>query len=599
MEDELTPEERVVQYVSQNNPEALQLLLDELRNDYTVDVDQYIRDENDIILDTQLTIAVKKGFVQVAEILIEYGADINVQIKGGNSALHLAVQNNDESMAIMLLQMGIDHQLLNDNKETAIVMAIRLHLHKMVISLLENGAIYDFKQKDENGMIPFHKTAFEGNIKLLETFLEIGQAPCQRDHKGNTILHYAAMNDKKEVFELLSKRGELNQNILNLENNEGNTPLFICVNSNNWDLVKLLIKYGANFEYLSSKDGKSILHRAVLEKNMDIIDKLITGNKFKVGLVDKENNTALHYAAINGDYEIAKYLLDKKADFTVVNNNGDTPLHCACFFGNYKIASLLLDIKKSDPNIVNNRKRTPLHESALQGQVGLIKLLLDKKAEIDMEDDEGHTALELAILSNQQEYATELIKFGAKVERPHKSDCETLLQFVIGKNFEMVAEAMIEAGASVDKKDKLGRFPIHNAVLQNSLRIVKALTQHNCDINVQEDVELCTPLMLACKQKNVEITDWLLQCNACLSIVDINKWTCLHHACKETEEKIVSLLLEKDVDVNASDKDGKSPLHVAVEMDNYKIAELLIDKNANIEQKDFKGRTPLHIAVER
>ena len=77
---------------------------------------------------------------------------------------------------------------------------------------------------------------------LIISFLESGTAVTGKDKKGNTALHYAAMNpsgsDAKIAAELLLDFGADPAAI----NNQGESPLDIATEDKNEALVKLLLR---------------------------------------------------------------------------------------------------------------------------------------------------------------------------------------------------------------------------------------------------------------------------------------------------------------------------------------------------------------------
>jgi len=105
----------------------------------------------------------------------------------------------------------------------------------------------------------------------------------------------------------------------------------------------------------------------------------------------KGNNTALHFAAIEGNTEIVKLLLetvseegqDKLIEF-VMKENGHklTALHFAAYKGHEEIVKLLLKTFSKKSKLIeyvmkeNDNKSTALHFAAHKGRDEIVNLLL-------------------------------------------------------------------------------------------------------------------------------------------------------------------------------------------------------------------------------
>ena len=83
--------------------------------------------------------------------------------------------------------------------------------------------------------------------------------------------------------------------------------------------------------------------------------------------LDENQYTALHYAAINDDTEIATNLISNGADVNAQNKDFYTPLHFAIQKGNTEVVSLLLARDDIDVNTQNKDLYTPLHFARLGG----------------------------------------------------------------------------------------------------------------------------------------------------------------------------------------------------------------------------------------
>ena len=92
--------------------------------------------------------------------------------------------------------------------------------------------------------------------------------------------------------------------------------------------------------------------------------------------------TALGWASLNGNVEIARLLIEKQADVNGKNRDGGSPLHCAIFMGHAAIVELLLN-NGADVNAKNGRGELPqLGASADAGATQFITGLLQLKYDL-------------------------------------------------------------------------------------------------------------------------------------------------------------------------------------------------------------------------
>src|ERR1051326_2664424 len=102
------------------------------------------------------------------------------------------------------------------------------------------------------------------------------------------------------------------------------------------------------------------IHRAVLSGNTRQVTILTTCLPFLVHERDYNLRTPLHLAASIGRYEIAKFLLQKRAKVNAKDENGMTPLHEAVRGNHQDLVELLID-NGADLNTRDSQgERTPL-----------------------------------------------------------------------------------------------------------------------------------------------------------------------------------------------------------------------------------------------
>lgn len=113
---------------------------------------------------------------------------------------------------------------------------------------------------------------------------------------------------------------------VNAVNEAGNSVLVIASYKGQVEIVKLLLKKGAD-PNLSSNEGSPIL--AAVFKGDIAIAKLLLKKKVLVTAVGRDGNSALHYAVLNKDAEMVKLLLKYKIDPSIKNSDGQTALSLA------------------------------------------------------------------------------------------------------------------------------------------------------------------------------------------------------------------------------------------------------------------------------
>ncbi len=120
--------------------------------------------------------------------------------------------------------------------------------------------------------------------------------------------------------------------------------LIDAILSGEFSSVLKLVQSGSNIN-IQDEDGRTPLLHAVIENDYDVV-KLLIDNGANINIQDKVSQaTALHFAAQNYAIDIGKLLLSKDAFVDVIDINGNTPLSDAVFYseGKGEFIKLLLD----------------------------------------------------------------------------------------------------------------------------------------------------------------------------------------------------------------------------------------------------------------
>lgn len=157
-------------------------------------------------------------------------------------------------------------------------------------------------------MINGHK---QGALKLITYGCDVNN----KDKDGSTILHSAAAsNIPMTVQEIIYKGGDVNA-----ETKEGYTPLHLALYSRDKRTVDILVNYGSNLSEWKIKDESEPFLAAELG-NMKLFTSII--RNVDINAKDREGNTALHYACIANNMDIAEAIIKRGGRLDIKNNTG-------------------------------------------------------------------------------------------------------------------------------------------------------------------------------------------------------------------------------------------------------------------------------------
>ncbi|PSN55856.1 hypothetical protein C0J52_02774 [Blattella germanica] len=228
-----------------------------------------------------------KNSFDAVEILLNYGANVNLADKMGNTPLHLAGLNTDINVNIVqiLTNYGASLNICNKSRNTPLDLAIQRKNYKFVEKTL------DLNDLDSALII----VSMVGQWTMLPSLLEKGANVNTTAFCGITPLHVAVFDYEFEIVDyLLCNNASIHQETIH-----GITPLHLAAFKGYTSIVKLL---------LNNKFG-----------NVNINKKDIYGN------------SALHCAVTNGNIAVVKLLVNKGANITIKNKARKSPLDLANF----------------------------------------------------------------------------------------------------------------------------------------------------------------------------------------------------------------------------------------------------------------------------
>ncbi|RYP43256.1 hypothetical protein DL770_011769 [Monosporascus sp. CRB-9-2] len=183
---------------------------------------------------------------------------------------------------------------------------------------------------------------------------------------------------------------------------------------------------------------------------------------------DNDGITPLHWAAINNQFAMCKFLIESGADIN--KKGGDsvaTPLQWAAQRSNYYTVNLLLQ-HGADPLITDSQGYNTLHISTFNGNVLLIVLLLHQGIPVDVADAYGHTGLMWAAYKGFPQCVDLFLRWGASVHAVDEQGF-TALHWALVKGSPLCILKLIEYGSDRFAKTVTGKTPAITAQDLNTI----------------------------------------------------------------------------------------------------------------------------------
>lgn len=328
--------------------------------------------------------------------LTEDSSTINVNEldDDGLSALMIAANEGDGDLARLLLEHGAD-----------------VNVRAVKDNLLPNVL----------GSTALHFAVLNGNTNMVKLLLEHGADPFYVNSEGNTPLHYlsfvGSLTPQIDIFRILMAAGAN----LNIQNNAGIVPLYWLIELNNNDIIgEAITQFGDFINYtLTSDTGETLVGHAQSLGREAVTPLFANTENTTWGLMDGQDVNArneqgyagVHLATIQGNPDYMKALIDRGADLMLLDPiKGDTPLYLAATFGFVSVARTILEHESRQEHtsaaatVVNNLGRTIpmalLGVKNLSDRIALVKDVVRLGANLNARDHNGNTILHLSVMRN-------------------------------------------------------------------------------------------------------------------------------------------------------------------------------------------------------
>jgi len=234
-----------------------------------------------------------------------------------------------------------------------------------------------------------------------------------------------------------------------------------------------------------------------------------------------------------------------------------------------------------------------------------IRQLVAQRADVNLPQADGMTALHWAAHQDNLETAELLLRAGASVKAANRYGVTPLSLACMNGSAPMV-DLLLKAGADANAALPGGETPLMTASRSGSTAVVKALLARGASVHAKDDRRGQTALMWAAAEGHADVVSALIEAGADVHARLASGFTPLLFAVREGRTNVVRLLLRAGAEVNelvpAGQRKGyggrmppvgTTPLLLAVQNAHYELAAYLLEEGAD-PNAALPGYTPLH-----
>lgn len=366
--------------ISEGQPAVLKALLD-----FGADVN---REKNIVGITSLMCAAGMKNSVEIMQILLDAGANINAKDRRGYTVVMAAAEAGDAKMIRALsTRHEIDVNATSHHKTNALLPRNIQSPHVSVGPRL---------RIDPHQTMVWHSTTalmdavYYNHVEAVEALIDAGARVNARDDQSNTVLIYAAKYASPEIISMLCKKGALTE----LTNGAGASALHYAVIRGELGVVGALIAGKANVN-ATVNDSRSTILMVAAEKSSKAMISMLVRAGAKVDAESSIGLTALTLAIFNGKPDSVKELLALGANPNGCHEAIKIPLLIAVSTGRKDLVSILIEAG-ADVNALDDDKQTALMFAAVFAHPNLLKYLLLSGADRSLRSAQGLTALDFA-----------------------------------------------------------------------------------------------------------------------------------------------------------------------------------------------------------
>lgn len=483
-------------------------------------------------------------------LILPLGVDVNTDEHGYGTPLHNAAELGHDSVVSILLRHGA--KILPTSQKVTPLHCAAKNGHVFTVELLvKAGADLDARDYADN--TPMAMAVINGHLKVVELLVKLGANVDVVNSQGRSLVHLAKT---WEMIELLVRSGAP----LNTKDLEGSTPVIAAINTENFELLEYLARAGAKVDELD-KDGFTPLSKAIQNQHIKAIEPLIKAGANVNGV--RFQKPPIHLAVQLSTPEVAAELLRFKPNVNAIHN-GVTPLFLVA---QPKIVKKLvqsganINYKAQEDIATIHKGESPLHLVARLGTPETVRAMVQNGADIEAQNENGHTPLIMACNNQNFNVYTTLLDLGANINHKDKHG-NTVMFHAVEVHNQQIFEDLITRGMDWKAKNNMHQRPLHAAASSGNIEALTKLAKLGGDVT-EADYAGDMPMHYAVNRQSLPVVKELLRLGAPLEPLNGMGWTPLVLAGFVAPD-LIKFFVQQGADINRQDRDGNTPLHLAI-----------------------------------
>ncbi|KAI1512286.1 Ankyrin repeat domain protein [Pyrenophora tritici-repentis] len=327
---------------------------------------------------TPLTFAAKTGQYEMANLLLDKGAEVNAQGGRYGNALQAASERGYEQVVKTLLDAGAEVNAQGGRYGNALQAASERGYEQVVKMLLDKGAEVNAQGRRYGNAL--YAASCRGHEQVVKMLLDKGaEVNAQGRGYGNALQAASAQGHEQVVKTLLDKGAEVNA-----QGGGYGNALEAASDGGHEQVVKMLLDKGAEVNAQGRGYGNA-LQAASYGGHEQVVKTLLDAGA-EVNVQGGEYGNALQAASYGGHEQVVKTLLDAGAEVNAQGGEYGNALQAASYGGHEQVVKTLLDAG-ADVNAQGGEYGNALQAASYRGHEQIVKMLLNSGAHQHQENN--------------------------------------------------------------------------------------------------------------------------------------------------------------------------------------------------------------------